>query len=143
MNATGLNALRRNSKQAKEIEDQLSWLQKVMPITNFVRVVETKYATRNTLWTGTRAARLSAGYGQSRFSPVNAGKTKRPKFKVLYGAADLATASYETIIRDWFNLGAARVLIPDDYSDSCAVRFPTQAGRKLCLLDLTGGDAIR
>ena len=94
MNAADLNALRRNSKQAKQIEGLLSGLQTVRPVTNFVRVMGTTWATKNTVQIGTKSAQLSTGKGPSRFSPVNAGKSKMPKFKILYGAADLATASY-------------------------------------------------
>ncbi len=143
MNAAGLNALRRSSKQAKQIESLLSGLQTVRPVTKFVRVIGTTWATKNTVQIGTKSAQLSTGTGPSRFSPVNAGKAKRPKFKILYGAADLATASYETIIRDRFDLDPARVLTPADYRTKCAVNVSTQAGKRLTLLDLTSGNAIR
>ena len=143
MNAAGLNALRRNSKQARQIENLLSGLQTTRPVTNFVRVMGTSWATKNTIRVGTKSAQLSAGTGPSRFSPVNAGKTKRSKFKILYGAADLATASYEAIIRDRFDLDPARVLTPADYKTKCAVNVSTQPDQPLTLLDLTSGNAIR
>lgn len=143
MNAAQLNALRRNSKQARQIENLLSGLQTTRPVTNFVRVMGTKWASRNKVRNGTKSSQLSGGTGPSRFSPVNAGKVKRAKFKVIYGAADLATASYEALIRDRFDLDPARVLAPADYQTKCAVNISTQAGQPVTLLDLMSGNAIR
>lgn len=143
MNAASLNALRRNSKQARQIENLLSGSQTTRPLTNFVRVMGTSWATKNTVHIGMKSAQLSAGTGPSRFSSVNAGKVKRPKFKILYGAADLATASYEAIIRDRFDLDPARVLTLADYRTKCAENISTQPGQSLTLLDLTSGNAIR
>lgn len=143
MNVAGLHALHRNSKQARKIENLLSGLQTVRSVTNFVRVMGTAYATKNTVRLGTKSAQLSTGTGSSRFSSVNAGKTKRPRFNILYGAADLATASYESIIRDRFDLEPARVLTPVDYVTKCAVNVSTQLGQTLTLLDLISANAVR
>ncbi|MCY4153470.1 MAG: RES domain-containing protein [Aestuariivita sp.] len=143
MNAADLNALRRNSKQAKQIENLLSALQTVWPVMNFVRVTEATWATKNTIQIGTKSAPLSTSTGPCRFSPVNYGKTKRPKFKILYGVADLATAAYEAIICERSDLDQVRALTPSDHRTKCAVNVSTHAGQTLTLLDLTSGNAIR
>lgn len=86
---------------------------------------------------------LGTSSGPSRFSPVSADKTEQPKFMILYAAADLATASYEAIIRDRFDLDPARTLTPKDYQAKCAVNVSTRVGQTLLLLDLSNGNAIR
>lgn len=142
MNAVQLNALRTNSKQAIQIEGLLAGLQTTRPITNLVRVMDATFAHKKMLLTGASSAQLSAGAGPSRFSPVNAGKTKSAKFKVIYGASDLATACFEAIIRDRFDLDPARVLTPD-YGTRCAVNISTVRGQTVTLLDLSRGNAVR
>lgn len=74
---------------------------------------------------------------------MNAGKTKSAKFKVIYGASDLATACFEAIIRDRFDLNPARVVMPPDYGTRCAVNISTVPGQTVTLLDLSRGNAVR
>ncbi len=62
---------------------------------------------------------------------------------MIYAAADLATAAYETLIRDRFDLEPARVLSPSDYTSRIAVNISTVAGGAVTLLDLTAGNASR
>ncbi len=136
MNAAGLNALPRNSRRAGQVAKLLSGLRTVKPVANFVRVMGQQ-------WASTQSSRISASAGLSRFSPVNAGKINPAKFTILYGASDLATAAYETIVRNRFDLDPARVLKPADYQTKCAVNISTRVGRTLSLLDLRNGNAIR
>lgn len=143
MKAEQLNNLHLNSKQAKQIESLLSELQTTRPIMNFVRIMSTKLAIKNTIQIGVKSAQLGTSFGPSRFSPVYTSKTNRSKFRILYCAADLATASYEAIIRERFDLDPMRVLTPSDYQTKCAVNVSTQPGQTLTLIDLTSGNATR
>ena len=61
MNAADLNELAHDSKQAQRIEDLLLDLQTVKPVTNFVRVVEMKWASKNTFRSGTKSAQIITG----------------------------------------------------------------------------------
>ena len=137
MKAVAWNAISRNSSQCQGIANLLSGLRINRPVVDFVRVMSRSH-TGSSQVTG-----LSTSNGPSRFSPVNAGTAANPKFSILYGARDLATASYEKIIRDRFDLDPSRVLVPSDYRRLCAVNFSTQAGQQLALLDLRSGNAIR
>lgn len=62
---------------------------------------------------------------------------------MLYAAADLATAAYETLIRDRLDINPLRTLTPADYQARVAVNVSTAAGRSIHLLDLTRGNAAR
>ena len=63
-------------------------------------------------------------------------------FTLLYLAENLATALYETIVRDRFNLIAHRVLHPADYLNRVAFQISTTRDTSLALLDLTGTNAV-
>ncbi len=108
----------------------------VRPISNYVRVMHRRIADRP----------LGASSGPSRFSSVpSAGPAgpANPPFRVIYAAADLATAAYETLIRDRFDLDPARVLSPSDYVSRIAVNISTVTDEAVTLLDLTAGNASR
>ena len=76
----------------------------------------------------------------SRFSPLpaNAGL-----FGVLYLAQDLATGSYETIVRDRFDLDPFRILVNSDYAGRVAANVSTCPEATIALADLTNGNAAR
>lgn len=104
-------------------------------MSNFVRIMASHYA---------RATPFGFGNGPSRFSPVaKSPPAKKPLFGLIYGAADLATASYETLVRHRFDLNPSRVLMPGDYAGKDAVNFSTKPSETLTLLDLTNGNAVR
>ena len=107
----------------------------VRPISNYVRVMHRRFV-------GTP---LGASSGPSRFSPIPSPSpaVAGPPFRVIYAAADLATAAYETLIRDRFDLEPRRVLSPAGYSSRVAVNISTRADEAVTLLDLTDGNAIR
>lgn len=100
---------------------------------NFVRVMRTRHS----------ADPLGVSGGPSRFSPLSTGSGGTYSFGVLYLAEDLATAVYETLIRDRFDLNPSRVLMPADYALRDAVNVSSSPGETLTLLDLTGGNAVR
>ena len=111
-------------------------LMTVRPISNYVRVMRRKYAD----------APLGASSGPSRFSPVPSGSLATgadPSFRVIYAAADLATAAYEALVRDRFDLEPTRILSPETYASHVAVNISTASDQTVTLLDLTGGNAIR
>ena len=58
-------------------------------------------------------------------------------------ASDLATATYETVIRDGFDLEPERILLPEDYNSRVAVNISSKAEQTLTVLDLTDGNASR
>ncbi len=120
------------STQKGAVAGLLSGLKTTRPITNFVRVMQTTYAVNP----------LSFGYGSSRFSPL-ATTTGKARFGLLYGAINLATASYEAIIRDSLDLTPARILRKPSYDTRSAVNFSNAPGATLTLLDLTAGNAVR
>ena len=103
------------------------------PLVNFVRV----------MGAGHSADPLGVSGGPSRFSPLLAGSGGISSFGVLYLAEDLATAVYETLIRDRFDLNPSRVLMPVDYARRDAVNVSSSPGETLTLLDLTRGNAVR
>ena len=89
---------------------------------------------------------LGTSAGPSRFSPIpspGSAAPDNPLFRVIYAAADLATAAYETLIRNRFDLEPMRVLSPADYASRIAVNISTVPNEAVTLLDLTGGNAIR
>jgi len=110
-------------------------------LSNFVRVMGTTYATINPLKPA--YGPLSFGDGPSRFSPVHPITGAKPTFGLIYGAADLASASYEAIVRARFDLNKSRILMPVDYRTRSAVNFSSSQGQTLNLLDMTRGQAIR
>lgn len=61
---------------------------------------------------------------------------------MLYMAQDLATALYETLIRDRFDYLPHRILEPNDYDNRVAVNISTR-GRAIRLIDLTSERAIQ
>ena len=99
-------------------------------VANFIRVVAARHA----------ATPLGFSYGPSRFSPLpaNAGL-----FGVLYLAQDLATGSYETIVRDRFDLDPFRILVNPDYAGRVAANVSTCPEAAITLADLTNGNAAR
>ncbi len=82
-----------------------------------------------------RANPLGVGPGHSRFSSPN------DAFRLLYIAADIATAIAETIVRDRFEGRARRVLERSELD----TRVMTMIGAKdpLALLDLRGAGLLR
>ena len=102
-------------------------------ISNFVRVLASKHG-------GTP---LGMGRGPSRFGPLPRPPLEDMPFPVLYASEDMATAVYETVVRDRFDLNPDRVLESGDYSDHVAVNVSTAVGQSLALLDLTDGNAVR
>ena len=76
---------------------------------------------------------LGVSRGPSRFSGHG--------FGILYVAADLATASYEVVIRDRFDMNPSRVLMASDYSACVAANISSV--QTLTILDLTDGNAVR
>ena len=108
----------------------------IRPISNYVRVMRHRFAD----------APLGASSGPSRFGPIPSASTAandNPRFRVIYAAADLATAAYETLIRDRFDLEPTRALSPADYASRIAVNISTVANAAVTLLDLTGGNGTR
>lgn len=85
---------------------------------------------------------LGTGAAPSRFSPRTTPAGDEPPFTVLYLAQHLATALYETIVRDRFDLLPERILEPEDYLDRVAFRISTKADTTLALLDLTDVNAV-
>lgn len=130
MSAARLAAL--TVAQQQGITGLFANLKTTRPLANYVRVMATTYAVNP----------LSFGYGSSRFSPL-ATTTGPARFGLVYGAVDLATASYEAIIRDSFDLRPARILRKKAYGTRSAVNFSCAPGNALTLLDLTGGNAVR
>ena len=59
----------------------------------------------------------------------------------MYLAQDLATALYETVIRDRFDLLRQRILNPSDYSDRIAFNISTRPSQVMSLIDLTSSRA--
>ena len=59
----------------------------------------------------------------------------------MYLAQDLATALYETVIRDRFDLLQQRMLTPSDYSYRVAFNVSTKSSQVVSLIDLTSNRA--
>ena len=84
--------------------------------------------------------------GPSRFGPITGSRkvvAEMSSFRVIYMAADLATATYETVIRDHYDLKPTRVLSPQDYGERIVVNISTSLDATVSLLDLTDGNAYR
>ena len=73
-------------------------LQTTRPLINFVRVMRRK-RSRNP---------LGRSGGPSRFSPLQQNQGPNGTFGIVYVADDPATAVYETLIRDRFDLDPSR-----------------------------------
>ena len=69
------------------------------------------------------------------------GSGSRCDFGVIYVAADLATALYEVVIRDRFDVNPSRVLVPSNYRACIAANI--SSAQPLTILDLTDGNAVR
>lgn len=89
-----------------------------------------------------RDSPLGTGAGPSRFGPTTTAAGDEPPFAVLYLAQHLATALYETIVRDRFDLLPERILDPEVYQDHVAFRISTKPDTTLALLDLTDMNAV-
>lgn len=89
-----------------------------------------------------RNSPLGVTAGASRFSPRRRPAGVQPPFKVLYLAENLATALYERIVRDRFDLIPDRVLDRAHYSDFVAFEISTKPTSRLSLLDVTGSNAV-
>lgn len=100
---------------------------------NYVRVMRRIYSHNP----------LSVSGGASRFSPRKPNRGPTGLFGVIYLALDLATAVYETLIRDRFDLNPWRLLLPPDYLSHDAVNISTSTAQAVTLLDLSQGNAVR
>lgn len=132
MRASDLATLKK--AQQPKVTALLSGLKTVRPVTNYVRIMRTPYAQKDP---------LSFGNASSRFSPRVLPSRPLQPFGLIYGTVNLATASFEAIIRDKFNLTPSRILRAADYSARSAVNFSTSPGNALTLLDMTNGNAVR
>ncbi|WP_040304300.1 RES family NAD+ phosphorylase [Ahrensia sp. R2A130] len=131
MNASDLAVI--TGARRRAVADLFAGMMVTRPLNNFVRVTPTARA----------ATPFGYGASTSRFSPLRASLTPTPPFGVIYGAMELATACYEAIIRDSFDIQANRVLRKKTYNTQSAVNFSTAPGQALNLLDLTGGAAAK
>ena len=82
---------------------------------------------------------LGVSRGPSRFSSLPSATGHG--FGIIYVAVDLATALYEVVIRDRFDLNPSRVLMASDYGACVAANISSV--QRLTLLDLTDGNAVR
>ena len=90
---------------------------RLQPILNYVRIVYKDLSP------------LEPSHRPSRFSPFvysDATNHENPLVDVIYMASDLATATYETLIRDRFDLEPARILATEDYRSRVAVNISTK-----------------
>lgn len=131
MSASSLATL--TPARRKQVVRLFHGLQTTRPVLNYVRVMRRIYSHNP----------LSAGVGPSRFSPRKSGRGPTGRFRVIYLALDLATAVYETLIRDRFDLNPSRLLLPPDYLSHDAVNISTSTAQVLTLLDLSQGNAVR
>lgn len=100
------------------------------PVSNYIRVL--RHAS---------LAPLGVSRGPSRFSSLPAGIGRGLRFGIIYVAADLATALYEVVIREHFDMKPSRILTPSDYGARVAANISSI--QTLTLLDLTDGNAVR
>ena len=82
---------------------------------------------------------LSFSGGPGRFDPLTLNQGPTGLFGVVYLASDLATAVYETLIRDRLDLNPSRVLSPPDYLSHDAVNVSTSGTQAMTLLDISQG----
>ncbi len=132
MRASNLATLKRS--QQTQVAALFSGMKTVRPLSNFVRIMPTTYARRDP---------LSFGNGSSRYSPLLLPSRPTQPFGLIYGTVNLATAGFEAIIRDRFNLLPSRIMRSLDYNRRSAVNFSTSPGSGLTLLDMTSGNAAR
>ena len=125
VSAAGLAAL--SAGEARNLARAWRHLVAAHEVDQFVRISHERYQN----------SPLGTASGPSRFSPRN--RECAPAFQVLYLAGDTATALYETVIRDRFEMMAQRVLAPDDYSGRVAFNISTKPTQTVALIDLTGG----
>ena len=100
------------------------------PVANYLRVLQ--QASLDS---------LGVSRGPSRFSSLPTDTGRGHGFGILYAVADLATASYEVVIRDRFDMNPSRALMPSDYAACVAANISSV--QTLTLLDLTDGNAVR
>ena len=131
MNASTLATL--STARRNQVVQQFRGLQTTRPVLNFVRVMRRIYSP----------SPLSFSGGPSRFSPLPPNQGSLGLFGVVYLAYDLATAVYETLIRNRFDLNPSRILMPSDYITYDAVNISTSAAQTVTLLDLSQGNAVR
>lgn len=129
MSAARLGNLSR--AEAQRIASSFEGLVSEYEIPRFVRVSREDY----------RDSPLGTGSGPSRFGPRVRADGRPPPFKVMYLAQNLATALYETVIRDRFDLLQQRLLTPSDYSDRVAFNVSTRPSQVVSLIDLAGSRA--
>ena len=130
MNPADLATL--TAEQRASLSGRHHTLLRPLPIANYWRVSRCEY----------RNSPLGTTAGPSRFSPRARPTGEEPPFTLLYLAENLATALYETIVRDRFNLVPHRVLHPEDYLDRVAFDISSGSDTPLALLDLTGANAV-
>ena len=132
----GTNLSTLDPRQRESVARLFAGLASVRSISNYVRILRRRYANNP----------LGPGSGPSRFSPVLSSieaVPRNPSFRVTYFAADLATAAFETLIRDRFDLDLTPVLLPKDYRTYIAVNISTSHDEVITVLDLTDEDATR
>ena len=122
-----------NREQTRSVVALFCGMKTARSITNFIRIIPTAYASTP----------LSFGSGTSRFNPRFLSARPAPSFGLVYGTINLATACYEAIIRDSFDVLPSRILKPATYSNRSAVNLSTTPGTALTLLDMTSGNAAR
>ena len=117
----------------KQVVQLFNGLQTTRPVLNYVRVMTRRYSNTPFSFSG----------GPSRFSPLAPNQGQNGLFGIIYVASDLATAVYESLIRDRFDLSPSRSLVPTNYLAHDAVNISTSTGQSVTLLDLSHGNAVR
>ena len=143
MKVTALSTFATGSAAARDLITLFTPMTIIVPIRHYVRVMGTSFANGTALRPGTPHPQLSTSPGPSRFSSLAASTPALLPFTVLYAASDLATATYEAIIRDDFDLDLTRELLPSDYNTKSAVNISTDTDKALTLLDTTPISALR
>lgn len=133
MSASTLEALALAPARRNQIAQLFQGLQTTRPVINFVRVMWRKHSHDP----------LGCSGGPSRFSPLPPSQGLNGMFGIVYVADNLATAVYESLIRDRFDLDPSRTLVPADYASHDAVNISTSPGETLTLLDISHGNAVR
>ena len=131
MSASTLAAL--TPARRKQVVQLFQRIQTTRPVSNFVRVMPRIYSHNPISFSG----------GPSRFSPLEPNQGPDGLFGIIYLAIDLATAAYESLIRDRFDLNPSRILLPLDYFGHDAVNISTSTAQSVTLLDLSQGNAVR
>ena len=131
MSASTLATL--TSARRNQVASQFRGLQTARPVRNFVRVMQRAYSP----------SPLGCSGGPSRFNPLPPNQGPSGLFGVVYLASDLATAVYESVIRNRFDLNPSRILMRSDYINHDAVNISTSTFHTVTLLDLSQGNAVR